>query len=86
MQPMVLTTFINGIKTEDLIHEIDLTQEEVDKIEKYFNLKNKIILSYSGGKGEFDKNFLINYCERLGINGFENYHYENIKEITNRKI
>ena len=80
LQPMVLTTYLNGIKTEDLIHEADLTQEEVDKIAEYFNLNNRIILSYSGGKGEFDKKFLINYCKRLGINGFENYNYENIKQ------
>lgn len=79
LQPMVLTGWINGIKDEDLEGLRHITQEEIDKIIDFFDLNNKILLSYSGGKGTFDSSFIINYCKRHNLVGFENLHYENIK-------
>lgn len=80
LQPMVMTGWINGIKDEDLEGLRHITQEEIDKIIDYFDLNNKILLSYSGGKGTFDSSFIINYCKRHNLTGFENLHYENIKQ------
>lgn len=79
LQPLVLTSAINGIKESDLEGQPHLNQEEVDKIIEYFGLDNAFILSYSGGKGKFDSSFLINYCERHKLHGFENLDYQNIK-------
>lgn len=81
LQPLVLTGWIHGITTEQLENEEHITQEELDKLIEFFDLKNKILLSYSGGKGTFDYSFIINYCKRHKLFGFENLHYENIKEL-----
>ena len=64
MQPVVLTSHIHGITDNDLVNELHWTQEEVDKIIEYFDLKNALIFSYSGGQGTFDSSFIINYCKR----------------------
>lgn len=80
LQPVVLTGFVNGISEETLKCSTHITQDELDKIIEYFDLKNSILLSYSGGKGTFDSTFVINYCKRHNITGFENLKFKNIKE------
>ena len=79
LQPMVLTSWINGITDEDLEGVQHITQEEINELIDFFDLNNKILLSYSGGKGTFDSSVIINYCKRHNLVGFENLHYENIK-------
>lgn len=81
LQPLVLTGWINGITENDLKNATHLTQEEVDEIIKYFDLKNKIILSFSGGKGNFDSDFINYYFKRHKLIGFEDLKYENIKSL-----
>lgn len=51
----------------------------MDEIISYFDLSNKTILVYSGGKGGFDLTFLSNYCKRHNLTGLDNLKYENIK-------
>lgn len=82
LQPLVLTTWANGITNDDLENSCPLTQEELDKVIESFDLKNKILLSYSGGKGTFDSTFIINYCKRHNLNGFENLKFDNIKSFV----
>lgn len=79
LQPCVLTSFINGINDKDLENQIHWNQSEVDDIVEYFDLKNAVILSYSGGRGMFDADFIVNYCKRHNLQGFENLEYSNIK-------
>ena len=93
LQPLVLTTYINGIVEKDLECETHITQGEFDEIINEFNLKEKTILAYSGGKSLFDARFLQNYCKRHKITGFDNFNFLNIKDFlpkgtfeTNGKI
>lgn len=79
LQPIILTGFIHGISDEQLMGATHITQEELDEIIDYFDLKNSVLLSFSGGKGTFDSSFVINYCERHNVRGFENLVYKNIK-------
>lgn len=79
LQPLVITTSIHGITDDDLLAATHITQSEMDEIIAYFHLKDRILLSYSGGEGLFDKNFVVNYCERHQVHGFEDLTYENIK-------
>ena len=79
LQPLVLTTYINGITDELLSNYVHLSQEEIDWIYQYFNLKEKIILSYSGGKGSFDISFVQNYIKWKKLIGFDDLKIENIK-------
>ena len=44
-------------------------------------MKNKTLLSFSGGQGTFDSTFIINYCKRHNLVGFEKLKYENIKSM-----
>lgn len=80
-QPVILTTWINGITSCSLKGATHLSQDEVDQIIKYFNLKNRILLSYSGGKGLFDQDFVKNHSDRHHLVGFEKLTYENIKSL-----
>lgn len=79
LQPMVLTTFINGINDQMLEGLPHITQDELNMVIDHFDLKNRILLSFSGGKGDFDSTFIINYCKRHNLVGFENFSFENIK-------
>lgn len=79
-QPLVLTEKIHGISDLDLKEMPHMTQAEVDWLIERFDLKNKTLLSYSGGKGLFDFNFLNNYCKRQKLTGFEDLSYDNIKK------
>lgn len=79
LQPLILTTFINGITEKTLENATHMTQEELNQIIDFFHIKERILLSYSGGKGLFDSTFVINYCKRHNIVGFEGLQYENIK-------
>ena len=81
MQPVILTGFIHGITEETIADATHMTQEEMNQIIKYFDLKNAIVLSYSGGKGTFDSSFVINYCSRHNVKGFEDLNYKNIKSF-----
>lgn len=84
LQPLVLTGWIHGIKDRDLEKHKHITQTELDKVIEYFDLKNKTLLSFSGGQGTFDSSFIINYCKRHNLVGFENLKYENIKSLFPR--
>ena len=79
LQPVILTGYIHGITDEDLSNATHMTQDEMDMLIDYFHLKDRVLLSYSGGKGTFDSGFIQNYCKRRGIHGFENLQFENIK-------
>lgn len=81
LQPVILTGFIHGITEETLLNATHLTQEELDQVIDYFDLKNAILLSYSGGKGTFDSSFVENYCTRHNLKGFQNFDYRNIKSF-----
>lgn len=81
LQPLILTGWVNGITDEKLNNATHITQEELDKVIEYFDLKNKTLLSFSGGQGTFDSSFIINYCKRHNLVGFENLKYENIKSL-----
>lgn len=80
LQPMVLRTYRNGIYDEMLENKSHLTQDEFNEIIDKFDLNNRIILTYSGGKGDFDRIIFENYCKRQGIKNFENFKFENIKK------
>lgn len=82
LQPVILTGYIHGITEDTLKGATHLTQSEMDQIIEYFDLKNSILLSYSGGQGTFDSSFVINYCKRHGITGFENLQFMNIKQAV----
>ncbi len=82
LQPLILTGYIHGITEDTLKGATHLTQSEMDQIIEYFDLKNSILLSYSGGQGTFDSSFVINYCKRHGITGFENLQFMNIKQAV----
>lgn len=81
LQPLVLTGWIHGITDKQLSNVSHMTQKEVEQIINYFHLKDKVLLSFSGGKGTFDYTFLINYCKRHNLYGFEDLQYENIKSL-----
>lgn len=80
LQPLVLTTSINGISDEGL-HYSHLTQKEFNDIVDYFDLSNRKILVYYGGKRNFDLSFLTNYCKRHKIKGVDSLESVNIKEL-----
>lgn len=82
MQPVVLTTHINGIKQEDIEEFQPLSQEEVNELIKTFKLNERVVLVYSGGNGTFDSSFLNNYCKRHKITGLENLNYANVKNYV----
>lgn len=81
LQPLVLTSYIHNINDKDLKKATHLTQKEVDWLLSTFDLKDATILTYSGGKGTFDSTFLINYCKRHDLFGFEGLNYVNIKSF-----
>ncbi len=80
LQPLILTTFIHGITDETLAAAVHMTQEEMDCLTNYFHFKDRILLSYSGGRGTFDSSFVQNYCKRHHISGFDDLNFENIKD------
>ncbi len=77
LQPTVLTTYINGIDDSDVENAVPLSQMEFDDLIEEFDLTNKTILFYSGGKFDFD--FLDKYCRRHKILGMDSLKFENIK-------
>lgn len=79
LQPLVLTGFINGIDDETLANTTHMTQEELDWLKDFFHFKDRIFLSFSGGRGLFDPIFVQNYCKRQNISGFDDLQFENIK-------
>lgn len=79
LQPVVLTKYINGIDDEMLVDKLPLSQQEFYDIVDYFNLKNRTILTYSGGN--FDEKFLCNYLKRHKILGADILRFENIKDL-----
>ncbi len=81
LQPLILTGWIHGITDKEIENATHITQAELDKLIEYFDLKNKTLLSFSGGQGTFDSTFIINYCKRHNLVGFEKLKYENIKSM-----
>lgn len=80
-QPVVLTTAINGITEQSLAGSSHMTQPELDELIAFFGLKDRTLLSYSGGRGLFDSSFVLNYCKRHSLTGFKNLKYQNIKSL-----
>lgn len=80
-QPMVLTSYINGLTEEDLCDAAHITQDEMNRLVEYFDLNNAKLLSYSGGKGTFDYDFFKNYCKRHRIKGLGQPELVNIKSV-----
>ncbi len=78
-QPTVLTTFVHGLKDEDLFNAKHIGQEEFDWLLARFNVTGKTILTYSGGG--FDADFLRNYCKRQNLIGVGDFKFKNIKSI-----
>ena len=60
MNTVVRTTDVNGIKTEDLVGALPLSQEEVDTIIQTFELRDRTILTY----GNLDERFMVKYFQR----------------------
>lgn len=83
IQPLVLTGYINGIKTKDLNKFESLTQEEIDYIFDKFNLENRKILIYCGKNKLFDADFLFQYMKRHGLNKFERLNFYNFRNSLN---
>lgn len=81
LQPIVLTSDINGITNEELEHRTHISQRELDELFQKFNVSNRTILTFSGGKGDFDKIFFENYCKRHNLSGYEVMSYGNIKSL-----
>ena len=75
LNKVVLTTRINGIKTEDLDGLLPLSQEEVDKIIQMFELRDRIILTY----GNLDEKFMIKYFQRHRLKGIDYFAFYNFK-------
>ena len=71
----VVTTHINGIKTEDLKGLLPLSQEEVDSIVQVFDLKNRTILTY----GTIDEKFVVKYFQRHRLQGIDYFTFYNFK-------
>lgn len=69
------------LPTKKIENASHITQNELERVIEFFDLKNKILLSFSGGKGTFDSSFVINYCRRHNLFGFEGLHFENIKSL-----
>lgn len=88
MQPFVVTTFINGITDSLIENKTHLSQEEFDDVVKRFNLTNRTILCFGGGKKPFDESFLKNYLKRQKIKS-PKLLFENMKKhfnIISRKL
>ena len=74
----VVTTQYNGIRTEDLVDAMPLTQSEFDDLIDEFELNTRTILFYSGKN--FDPIFLREYLKRKNISGYEFLHFYNFKQ------
>ena len=81
LQPVIATTEINGITEKKLEGATHITQQELDELIEFFHLKERILLSYSGGRGLFDKQMFVNYCKRHQASGFDELKFENIKSL-----
>ncbi len=66
---------IHGIDEIMLKDKEPLTQEEVNKIIKEFELDKRVILTY----GNLDEKFIKNYFKRNKLNGFEKMKFYNFK-------
>ena len=71
----VVTTWINGIKTEDLEGLSPLSQDEVDELIRSFELNERIILTY----GNLDERFMVKYFQRHHLYGIESFTFYNFK-------
>ena len=79
LQPVVTNSFIHGITNNTLKDKSPLSQKEFDSVVEFFKLKDKTILTYSGGN--FDYDFLFNYFKRHNLSGLENLKFQNIKDM-----
>lgn len=73
----VCTTEINGIRDSDLKGTRHLSQSDVDLLFKEFELDRRTILHY----GNLDPKFVRNYFTRHRLNGFEQMHFFNFKQL-----
>ena len=79
LQPIVLNSYIHGITNDVVKDKVALSQKEFDYVVEFFKLKDKTILTYSGGN--FDYDFLVNYFKRHNLSGLENLKFQNIKDL-----
>lgn len=75
LNPEVVTTQYNGIETKDLKGLVPLSQEEVDRIIRVFDLKNRTILTY----GSIDEKFIVKYFLRHDLQGIDFFSFYNFK-------
>lgn len=73
----VYTTDINGIRKKDLRGKKHLTQREINRLFKDFDLENRTILHY----GELDRRFVRDYFSRHNLQGFEKLRFFNFKRM-----
>ena len=73
LNPEVVTTQYNGIETKDLMGLVPLSQEEVDRIIRVFDLKNRTILTY----GSIDEKFIVKYFLRHDLQGIDFFSFYN---------
>ena len=71
----VFTTSINGITKSKLKKLKSLSQEEVDSLEKEFELDRRTILTFSN----LDEKFIMKYFVRHGLQGAEKWNFYDIK-------
>lgn len=72
----IFTTEINGITPKMLRGAKHLTQEDVNSIIDEFELKKRIILTYSN----LDKRFIKKYFARHNLEGYNYFYFYNIKD------
>lgn len=75
LHDMVYTTCYNGITAADLKDAKALTQQDVDELLEEFDIKNRLILSYSS----FDEKMLKHYFIRKALCGFQHFNFYNFK-------
>lgn len=73
----------NKISESILRNKTHLTQIEIDNLIKQFDLKNKIIMVWTG-KDIFDRNFLELYFKEHNLTGLENFKFFNAKKIIDK--
>ncbi len=71
----VVTTEINGITDKDLQGVLPLSQKEVDELIRFFELKQRTILTY----GNIDEKFITKYFLRHHLQGIDFFAFYNFK-------
>lgn len=86
LQPLVLTSYINGIKEEDLYRQEEFSLEEFKYIVNTFLLDKKTILTFAPSNPSFDYLFLNEYLLRHNIDILKNFKFDNIYNYIPEKL